>query len=172
MKGLLDNTDAFEFLLSACNSLSQAKIPRDTAEALMGCRLTALNKPDGGVRVIATGCSPRQLVARTLAKQFCYVFEADCSPFQHALSTRAGTDCICHMSRAARDANPTATILIVEVLMGLGRTTMFIGQRCWPGWCRCPQQGHCCHLCGCLTLGLPVTRGTMMRGSNAPSHTS
>ena len=135
LKGLLYNTDTFELLLSPCNSLSQARIPQDIAEALMGARLTALTKLDGGVRGIATGCSLRRLVARKLAKQFCEVFEAECTPFQCALSTRAVTDCVGHMLRAATDANPTATIQSVD---GNGDVrTMFTGQRCWPGWFGC-----------------------------------
>ena len=80
----------------------------------MGARLTALTKPDGGVRGIATGCSLRRLVARTLAKQFMAVFESECAPFQYALSTRAGTDCVGHMLRAATDADPRLTILSVD----------------------------------------------------------
>ena len=56
----------------------------------------------------------RRLVARALAKQFIKVFEAECSLFQYALSTRAGTDCVGHMLRAAADAGPTATILSVD----------------------------------------------------------
>ena len=71
-------------------------------------------KPDGGVRGIATGGSLRRLVARTLAKQFTKVFETEYAPFQHALSTRAGTDCVGHMLRAATDAEPTATVLSVD----------------------------------------------------------
>ena len=67
LKGFLDNTDTFELLLSACNSLSQAKIPRDIGEALMGARFTALNKPDGGVRAVATGCSLRMKEAKERA---------------------------------------------------------------------------------------------------------
>ena len=77
-------------------------------------RLTALNKLDGGVRGIGTGCSLRRLVARTLAKQFGSAFEAECAPFQYALSTRAGADCVGHMLRAATDDNPSATILSVD----------------------------------------------------------
>ena len=95
-------------------SLQQFVPGQDIAEALMGARLTALTKPDGGVRGIATGCSLRRLLARKLAKQFCEVFEAECTPFQCALSTRAVTDCVGHMLRAATDANPTATILSVD----------------------------------------------------------
>ena len=67
----------------------------------MGARLTALTKPNGGVRGIATGCTVRRLVARTLVKQFMKVFEAECAPFQYALSTRAGTDCVGHLLRVA-----------------------------------------------------------------------
>ena len=70
-------------------------------------RLTALSKPDGGVRGIATGCSLRRLVARTFAEEFV----RECAPFQYALSTRAGTDCLGHMLRAACDADGSATVL-------------------------------------------------------------
>ena len=42
----------------------------------------------------ATGSTIRRLVAGTLAKQFMEEFEAECAPFQYALSTRAGTDCV------------------------------------------------------------------------------
>ena len=49
-----------------------------------------------------------------LAKQFVKVFEAECSRFQYALSTRAGTDCVGHMLRAATDSDPSMTILSVD----------------------------------------------------------
>ena len=41
-------------------------------------------------------------------------FEDECSPFQYALSTRAGTDCVGHMHRAATDGDPSATVLKVD----------------------------------------------------------
>ena len=80
----------------------------------MSARLTALKKADGGVRGIATGCTLRRLVARTLAKQFAKDFEEECAPFQYALSTRAGTDCVGHFLRAATDTDPQATTLSVD----------------------------------------------------------
>ena len=80
----------------------------------MGARLTALAKPDGGGRRIATGTSVRRLAARTLAKQFTKVFEAEIAPFQDALSTRAGTDCVGHMLRAATAGDLRLTILSVD----------------------------------------------------------
>ena len=114
LKTLLDENDTTELLFGACSSLAQAKVLEEVALVLMGARLTALTKPDGGVRGIATGCSLRRLVARTLAKQFMAVFEAECAPFQYALSTRAGTDCVGHMLRAATDADPRLTNLSVD----------------------------------------------------------
>ena len=58
-------------------------------------RLTALAKPDGGVRGIATGDTFRRLVARTLAKAWGATFDqATPRPFQYALQSRAGTDAV------------------------------------------------------------------------------
>ena len=51
-------------------------------------------------------------MARTLARQFTEVKAA--SPFQFALSTRAGVDCVGHAVRAATDANPMTTVLSVD----------------------------------------------------------
>ena len=53
-------------------------------------------------------------MARTLAKQFAKDFEIECGPFQYALSTRAGTDCVGHMLRAATDSDAAATVLSVD----------------------------------------------------------
>ena len=111
---LLDDLDTFELLFDAATSLAQASVPPDIAPALVSAHLTALTKPDGRVRAIATGCCLRRLVARTLAKQFASVFEDECAPFQYALSTRAGTVCVENMFRAATDANHRATILSVD----------------------------------------------------------
>ena len=84
---------------SGCDGCSRADVRSmfqadQVATALMGARLVPVAKPDGGVRGIATGCTFRRLVAKTFAKQFVALFEAECSLFQHALSTRASTDCV------------------------------------------------------------------------------
>ena len=79
-----------ELLFEALTSLARAKVPAEIAEVLMGARLIALTKPDGGVRGIATGSSLRRLVARISARQFMGACEKECAPFQYALSTRAG----------------------------------------------------------------------------------
>ena len=41
-------------------------------------------------------------------------FEKECGPFQYALSTRAGTDCVGHLLRASTDRDPTSTVLSVD----------------------------------------------------------
>ena len=59
-------------------------------------RLTALQKPTGGVRGIVAGDILRRLVARTVARQIRQQVERATAPIQHALSTRAGCECIAH----------------------------------------------------------------------------
>ena len=76
--------------------------------------MTALQKPDGGIRGIATGTVFRRLVAKTLARQFGTAVEAACAPFQFALSTRAGVDCVGHTVKAATEANQRMTVLSVD----------------------------------------------------------
>ena len=77
-------------------------------------RMTALQKDDGGVRGIVVGDSFRRLVARTIAKQFSSRAESATAPFQFALSTRAGCECVTHVIRAATDINDRTTIVSVD----------------------------------------------------------
>ena len=100
LKVLLDDTDTMELLFVIVTRLARGKVSAEISEALMGARLTVLAKPDGGIRGIATGSSLRRLVARILARQFMGVFEKERAPYQYALSTRAGTDCVGHLIRA------------------------------------------------------------------------
>ena len=65
------------------------------------------------MRGIATG-TPFRRVAKTLAKQFSKQVEAACAPFQFALSTRAGVDCVGHAVRVMTERNPDATLLSID----------------------------------------------------------
>ena len=56
----------------------------------------------------------RQLVARTMAQQLGPAIERATAPFQYALTTRAGTECIAHVVQALMDADPSATVLSVD----------------------------------------------------------
>jgi hypothetical protein len=120
LKVMLGEDDTLEELLDAAQDFARAHVPAPVATALAAATLTALKKPakedgsDGGVRGIATGATLRRLTARTLARQFGAEIDAACSPFQYALSTRAGTDCVAHVVRATLEARPTATLLSID----------------------------------------------------------
>ena len=74
-------------------------------------RMTALQKRDGGVRGIVVGDVVRRLVARPVAQQFTEEGEAVTHPFQYALSTRAGTECVAHVAQSLTSMDSNATIL-------------------------------------------------------------
>ena len=107
----LDDPEVFQLLFRAAEDCAAATMPETARKAFMSATMTALQKPDGSVRGIATGTSFRWLVAKTLARQFGKAVEATCAPFQFALSTRAGTDCVGHAIRAVTEANHHATVL-------------------------------------------------------------
>ena len=55
-----------------------------------------------------------RLVARTLAQQFAKKAEMATAPFQYALSTRAGCECVSHALQTLTDLDESATILSVD----------------------------------------------------------
>ena len=98
-------------LYTAANILARAEIPAEIKMAVALARMTALDKGKGKVRGIATGDTFRRAVAKTLAQQFAEEFDKACSPFQFALSTRAGTDCVGHALREISKQHPEKVII-------------------------------------------------------------
>ena len=84
------------------------------ADAIRVGSLTALRKGDGGVRGIVVGATMRRLVARTVAQELASELESACAPFQYALSTRAGTECIAHAFQGLTQSNPRLTIVSID----------------------------------------------------------
>ena len=80
-------------------------------------RITALQKPTGGVRGIVAGDIIRRLVARTIAQQF----GTSNRTFQYALTTRAGCECIGHILQSETDDSPNRTVLSID---GIGAFTL------------------------------------------------
>ena len=109
-----DDQEVFQLLVRAAEDCAAATMLETARKVFMSTTMTALQKPDGGVRGIATGTSCRRLVAKTLARQFGKAVEATCAPFQFALSTRAGTDCVGHAIRAVTEANHHAIVLSID----------------------------------------------------------
>ena len=64
LKLLLQDIPAQELLAYAATLLARAQVPEEAASAVAMARLTALAKPDGGVRGIATGDTFRRLGLR------------------------------------------------------------------------------------------------------------
>ncbi len=114
LKVALDDEDTAALLHRSALRLARAQVPEDITRAYMSARMTALCKLDGRVRGIATGTSFRRLVASCLARTVGAEVEQACAPYQYAMSTRAGTECIGHLCRAATDADATACVLSID----------------------------------------------------------
>ena len=67
-------------------------------------RITVLQKPNGGVR-ITVGEVFRRLVARTITQQLAPAMEEATAPFQCALTTRSGCECVAHAVQVLIDVD-------------------------------------------------------------------
>ena len=75
LRPLLHEGRSLELFSELCSRLVQAKVPQIVVDMVRSGRLTALNKPDGGVRGIMAGDVIRRLVARTMAQQMAEIVE-------------------------------------------------------------------------------------------------
>ena len=94
--------------------MARGEVPDRIEEAIGLGRITALRKPDGGARGIVIGDFLRRLIARTIAKQIAKQVEVATAPWQHALTTRAGCECVAHLLQHLTDGDAQATILSVD----------------------------------------------------------
>ena len=101
-KVALDTEATAQALAEVAGLYAQARVPATVVKVLSTGALTALLKPNGKIRGIVAGDAFRRLVARTLSKQYGKEMEEACAPYLYALSTRAGTECVNHLLRAAR----------------------------------------------------------------------
>ncbi|CAE7568781.1 unnamed protein product [Symbiodinium natans] len=113
-KLLLDDEGALEAFTFVVNVAARAQAPPVALDALALSRLTALRKPQGGVRGIATGDVFRRLVSRALARAYAGELDEATRPFQFALRTRAGTDSLAAMLRSAVEFDPRATVVSLD----------------------------------------------------------
>ena len=111
---VLENEGDSERLVEVASLLAVGRVPEEIIVALRLGRLTALSKPDGGVRRIVVGDILRRMVARTIAKQIAKQVEAATAPFQYALSTKAGCECVAHMLQSLTDLNPEVTVTSID----------------------------------------------------------
>ena len=77
-------------------------------------RLTALQKPRGGVRGIVVEDVLRRFVARTVAQHLGKAVEVATAPHQCALSSWTGTECVAHALQALTEMDPMTTIVSIH----------------------------------------------------------
>ena len=94
---LLDNHFDAHLMFLAEEQLAQARVPPAIVKLVRQGRMTALRKDDGCVRGIVAGDVVRRLLSRTMARQLGEAVKVATAPFQHALSTRAGCECVAHV---------------------------------------------------------------------------
>ena len=111
---LLESEDDLSLFSQFAGILARADIPPNALEVIRRGQMSALRKANGGVRGIVVGDTLRRLVARTIAQQIGDAVERATSPFQYALKTRAGCECVSHMFQTLLDLDPRATILSVD----------------------------------------------------------
>ena len=120
-KLLLDDAEARELLAHAANLLVAARVHANVAAAMGLSRLTARLKAGGSVRDRSRHRYWRYVPASRVTQpcqDFCrYVrntFDEATGPHQFALQTRAGTDALSGMLRAAVDLDSAATIVSLD----------------------------------------------------------
>ena len=127
----------------------------------------ALAKPDGGVRGIVARDVIRRLTARTMAQHLGKAVEACTAPFQYALSTKAGCECIPHTLQALCELNPEATVISVDGISAfdlVSRTCNVGRSPLSPRWSG--SIAVCSHV---FMVNLPDICGRMRRGLCTPS---
>ena len=97
----LNNSRVMHTFFRVAETLAQGDVPPRIGAVLRRGRLTALQKPGGGVRGIVAGDVIRWLVARTISQQLGKVVE---------MSTRTGCECIAHALQSSTELDPKAIV--------------------------------------------------------------
>ena len=90
LRPMMDSMNDMERLCLLGGIMSRGEVPVRVEPAIRLGRMTALQKPDGGIRGIVVGDVFRRLIARTMAQQIADAVETATAPFQHALKTKGG----------------------------------------------------------------------------------
>ena len=98
-----------EVFASFAGLVSQGCVPRGVLEGFRLGRVTALQKPDGGIRGIIVGDIIRRLIARTIALEISKQVEEATAPHQ-----KSGCECVSHMVQMLTQLNPQQTVVSVD----------------------------------------------------------
>ena len=114
LRPLLESVKDMTLFWELAQDLARAAVPDVIVDSVRLGRITALQKPNGGVRGIVAGDMIRRLVARTISQQLSEAVERATSPFQYALTTPSGGECIAHALQALTDLDDRATVLSID----------------------------------------------------------
>ena len=107
LQPLLDHPRALHSMFLLAERMARADVPPSIVDAVRQGRLTALRKPNGGVRGIVVGDVIRRVVARTRSTI------GTCSGggphLSKTRSTKAGCECVSHVVQALTEADPETT---------------------------------------------------------------
>ena len=117
LRPMMDSVNDMERLCLLGGIMARGEVPVRVEPAIRLGRMTALQKPDGGITGIVVGDVFRRLIARTMAQQIADAVEAATAPFQYALKTKGACECVAHILQAVTDMDERATIVSVD---GLG----------------------------------------------------
>ena len=134
---VLENEGDSDLFVRVASLLASGNVPPAIAQAIRLGRMTALSKPDGGVRGIVVGDIIWRLVARSIAKHITKKVEAMTAPFQYALSTKAGCECVSHILQSMTDLDPDLTITSIDGVGAydlISRNAMLEGFLQMDGW--------------------------------------
>ena len=129
LRPLLESEKDMTLFWQLAQDLARAAVPDVIVDSVRLGRITALQKPNGGVRGIIAGDMIRRLVARTMSQQLSKAVERATSPFQYALTTPSGGECIAHALQAITDLDDRATVLSID---GIGAFDLI--SRCDARW--------------------------------------
>ena len=159
LRPLLDSNPDMHLLFVVGELFSRGQSLHDIVQLVNLGRMTALRKKDGGVRGIVAGEVIRRLVARTITQQLNSAAAAATAPFQYALTTRAGCECVSHVLQAIYELDENATVTSIDVVSAydtISRWAMLQGLE------RVPEGGAASPLCDCSTPNRQRTPGKMM----------
>ena len=110
LRPLLDSEGDSNMFFGAAQSFARAQIPEEILAVLRVVQMTALEKPDGGIRGIVVGDVIRRLVAKTISEQFMLKGSRpqrclSSSRCPHEQGARAA-----HVVQTCTDADPRTTL--------------------------------------------------------------
>ena len=114
--------------------MARGEVPVRVEPAIRLGRMTALQKPDGGIRGTVVGDVFRRLIARTMAQQ---IADAGTAPFQYALKTKGGCECVAHILQAVTDSDERPRVYLLMVWTHPNfpwpAVSFLVGGRSWRG---------------------------------------